>query len=93
MPDAVPEMMARSGGFNVPADYFRADGGMPAPVPATPLGPPRTRWGIYAGVAGVSLSLGIVLFIFAKSGTTHARPASIVQDSVQVAPWSPRRPA
>ena len=88
MPDAVPEMMARSGGFNVPADYFRADARMPAPVPATPLGPPRTRWGLYAGVAGVTLSVTIVLFIFAKSATTHAtpRPASIVQDSVQVPP-------
>ena len=24
LPDAVGEMMARSGGFNVPADYFRS---------------------------------------------------------------------
>src|SRR5262249_12444554 len=36
IPDAVPEMMARSGGFNVPADYFKKSA-MPAPVPATPV--------------------------------------------------------
>ena len=38
-------MMARSGGFNVPADFFK-ERGMPAPVPATPLeGGSRRRWG------------------------------------------------
>ncbi len=35
MPDAVQEMMGRSGGFNVPADYFRT--AMPAPVPGSPV--------------------------------------------------------
>jgi eukaryotic-like serine/threonine-protein kinase len=88
VPDAVPEMMARSGGFNVPADYFRADAGMPAPVPGTPLGPPRTRWGLYAGVAGIATCVGIVVLIFAKSATTHATPhaAPIAQDSVALPP-------
>ena len=37
IPDAVPEMMGRSGGFNVPADYFKKGPGMPAPVPAAPI--------------------------------------------------------
>jgi eukaryotic-like serine/threonine-protein kinase len=88
VPDAVPEMMARSGGFNVPADYFRSNAGMPAPVPGTPLGAPRTRWGLYAGVAGIATCVGLVVLIFAKSGTTHAtpRPAAIVMDSVAVPP-------
>src|SRR5258708_20116305 len=40
LPDAVHEMMARSGGFNVPADYFRSSA-MPAPVPPDPLLPPK----------------------------------------------------
>src|SRR5215831_9570610 len=43
IPDAVPEMMSRSGGFNVPADFF-SERGMPAPVPATPLAHSRGRW-------------------------------------------------
>ncbi len=38
IPEAVQEMMGRSGGFNVPADYFRKQGppGGPAMVPASP---------------------------------------------------------
>src|SRR5215472_6726800 len=46
LPDAVQEMMARSGGFNVPADYFRSSL-MPAPVPASPA-LPKARWPLYA---------------------------------------------
>jgi tRNA A-37 threonylcarbamoyl transferase component Bud32 len=73
VPDAVPEMMSRSGGFNVPADYFRpSGGGMPAPVPGTPLAGPRPRWGIYAGVAGSVAAIAIVTAILAKGGTSHA---------------------
>ena len=66
MPDAVPEMMARSGGFNVPADYFRSSAGMPAPVPGTPPARPRTRWGLYAGVAAIAACVGLVVLIFAR---------------------------
>ena len=72
IPDAVPEMMARSGGFNVPADFFK-ERGMPAPVPATPLeGGSRRRWGVYAGVAGVAAAIAIVVGIFAKSSSSTA---------------------
>src|SRR6478735_2580059 len=35
VPGAVAEMMSRSGGFNVPHDYFKS-AKMPAPMPATP---------------------------------------------------------
>src|ERR1700722_16665987 len=51
LPDAVGEMMARSGGFNVPADYFRSSA-MPAPVPGEPM-VPRKRWPLYATIAAV----------------------------------------
>ncbi len=89
VPDALPEMMARSGGFNVPADYFRNEGGMPAPVPATPPAGPRQRWGLYAGIAGVVAAVGIVGGILMKGGTSHANsPASIVVD----APLAPAAP-
>ena len=74
VPDAVPEMMARSGGFNVPVDYFMK-GQMPQPVPAMPSHPPRahgSRWPLYAGVAGVLAAIGIVVGIFAKSQSSAA---------------------
>ncbi len=75
MPEAVNEMMARSGGFNVPADYFRA-GGMPEPVPGTPGGraAKRSRLPLIAGIAGVVTAIAIVVAIFAKSSTTQAQP-------------------
>jgi tRNA A-37 threonylcarbamoyl transferase component Bud32 len=71
MPDAVPEMMSRSGGFNVPADYFR---GMPAPMPATPHSRPRARWGLFAGGAGVLAAVAIVAMVLVRSATTAATP-------------------
>jgi serine/threonine-protein kinase len=75
IPDAVPEMMARSGGFNVPADYFKK-GGMPAPMPATPGNPrrPRTAWPLYAGAAGVAVAVGAVVAIFVSSASSTATP-------------------
>ena len=39
VPDAVPEMMARSGGFNVPADYFRNPRTSEAAAPMIPANP------------------------------------------------------
>jgi eukaryotic-like serine/threonine-protein kinase len=76
IPDAVPEMMQRSGGFNVPADYFKAGGRMPAPVPATPVGIPRarSRLPLYTLLAGVATAIGIVIAIFAKSASSPASP-------------------
>src|SRR5450755_3239484 len=55
VPDAVPEMMSRSGGFNVPVDYFKK-AQMPAPIPASPSQAPGaggSRWPLYGGIAGV----------------------------------------
>ncbi len=74
VPNAVPEMMSRSGGFNVPVDYFMK-GQMPQPVPAMPSRSPRSRrsrWPLYAGVAGVLAAIGIVVGIFAKSQSSAA---------------------
>jgi eukaryotic-like serine/threonine-protein kinase len=74
VPDAVPEMMARSGGFNVPVDYFMK-GQMPQPVPAMPSRSPtarRSRWPLYAGVAGVLAAIAIVVGIFANSQSSAA---------------------
>ncbi|HEX2672747.1 MAG TPA: serine/threonine-protein kinase, partial [Polyangiaceae bacterium] len=74
VPEAVPEMMSRSGGFNVPVDYFMK-GQMPQPVPATPSLSPRARRSrlpVYAGIAGVLAAIAIVVGIFAKSQNSAA---------------------
>jgi serine/threonine-protein kinase len=73
LPDAVQEMMARSGGFNVPADYFRSTA-MPAPVPASPA-LPKARWPLYAVIGAVATLIGIVgIVIIAKSASSTAHP-------------------
>lgn len=71
IPTAVPEMMQRSGGFNVPADYFNKSA-MPAPVPADPGRGRRSRWPVYAGIAGVVAAVAIVGTIFAVSPPSGA---------------------
>ncbi|MDF3066434.1 MAG: serine/threonine protein kinase [Polyangiaceae bacterium] len=76
VPSAVPEMMSRSGGFNVPADYF-AKPQMPEPVPASPQSTrEKSRWPLLAGVAGVAAAVAIVSGIFANSSRSSARPSS-----------------
>lgn len=95
VPDAVPEMMSRSGGFNVPADFFN-ERGMPAPVPATPPATgARRRWGVYAGVAGVLAAIAIVVGIFAKSSSSTASgvPAKPVVTAVAEPRVPPPPPA
>jgi eukaryotic-like serine/threonine-protein kinase len=71
LPDAVGEMMARSGGFNVPADYFRSSA-MPAPVPASPAARPK-RWPLYATIAAVVSGVGLVGVVLARSGVSPAQ--------------------
>jgi eukaryotic-like serine/threonine-protein kinase len=77
LPDAVQEMMTRSGGFNVPADYFRSSA-MPAPVPGSPA-EPSTRWPLYAVIGAVGTILGIVIVVLlarnAGPNTAHATPS------------------
>jgi serine/threonine protein kinase len=74
VPDAVPEMMSRSGGFNVPADYFNKSK-MPQPVPASPeSGRRKSSWPLIAGIAGVLAAVAIVGAIFAKSSQSRAQP-------------------
>jgi tRNA A-37 threonylcarbamoyl transferase component Bud32 len=93
IPEAVPEMMARSGGFNVPADFF-SERGMPAPVPATPAGA-RPRWGVYAGVAAVTAAIAIVVAIFARSSSSTALPSQVgtLLPAATNAPKAPAPPA
>ncbi|HEY5377597.1 MAG TPA: serine/threonine protein kinase, partial [Polyangiaceae bacterium] len=93
VPDAVPEMMSRSGGFNVPVDYFKK-GQMPEPMPASPSEHPGARgskWPVYAGIAGVLAAIAIVVGIFAKSQQSSATPTPPVV--AEVAAPKPLEPA
>ena len=70
VPGALGEMMARSGGFNVPADYFRVSA-MPAPVPGMPAGVPQR------GRLSLFITMGIVATVgIAALAVTLARPSS-----------------
>jgi serine/threonine-protein kinase len=94
VPDAVPEMMSRSGGFNVPVDYFKK-GHMPEPMPASPSEHPGARgrkWPVYAGIAGVLAAIAIVVGIFAKSQQSSATPTPPVV-AAEVAAPKPLEPA
>ena len=87
VPDAVPEMMARSGGFNVPADYFRNPARTPggaAMMPANPFGPKRK--GILLGaIAGAILLLGVVgAFMIVSSLRTEANATTTPSASTEV---------
>ncbi len=97
MPEAVAEMMARSGGFNVPADYFRSSI-MPPAVPGSPQRRSRrTRWPLVAGAAGVLTAIGIVVAIFARSSASEADarrdPADKASAAVTTTPVASSAPA
>jgi eukaryotic-like serine/threonine-protein kinase len=84
LPGAVQEMMARSGGFNVPADYFRQSA-MPAPVPASPF-EPKKRGPLYALMAAVATVVGVAGVIFmAKSSNGKAETLSSAPPGLPVA--------
>src|SRR5262249_7243867 len=61
MPNAVHEMMARSGAVSLPTGY--TTGGMPAPVPGSPAGR-SSRLPVIAAIGGTTLLVGVgVLFL------------------------------
>jgi serine/threonine-protein kinase len=75
LPTAVDEMMARSGGFNVPADYFRS-AAMPAPVPGAPP-ERRKRWPLYASIGAVGTLIGVMAVVMvARSPSSGAQPST-----------------
>ena len=75
VPGAVGEMMARSGGFNVPHDFFKPQ---KAIVPATPVAA-RRPWPRYVWVAGALAAVGLVTFIVVKGTDTQAEPMAVTQ--------------
>jgi serine/threonine-protein kinase len=77
VPKAVTEMMDRSGGFSVPAEYFEKRAHESARMAAS-IGRPRerSRFPLYAGIAGVGTAVAIVVAIFAKSTSSTASQAA-----------------
>jgi eukaryotic-like serine/threonine-protein kinase len=74
-PDAVADMMSRSGGFNVPADFYK-DRGMPAAVPATPLeAKTLSKWWLVLGGAVAVCVVGAAFFVWMSSSTASFRSA------------------
>src|SRR6185312_9238552 len=94
LPDAVEEMMARSGGFTVAADDFRS--AMPRPVLASHAGK-RARWPLYATIGAVGTLLGIVAVVTARSTNGRAQTAApvalVAPPPPSVAPAPPAPPA
>jgi tRNA A-37 threonylcarbamoyl transferase component Bud32 len=82
LPEAVGEMMARSGGFNVPADYFRSSA-MPAPVPASPM-QARKRWPLYATISAVGTGVALMGVVLARSGNSPAQTPPVASAVVAV---------
>ena len=78
-PAALAEMMARSGSFAIPGDYFRVSA-MPAPVPATPPEKGRGQKPLMIAIAAVA-TIGIAIL-----AATLMRPSSSeAQGTVQTA--------
>jgi serine/threonine protein kinase len=71
IPDAVPEMMARSGGFSVPPEFFK-ERGVPPLVPASPALVRSRRGNVYARVADVLAAFCLVVLIFAARSNSTA---------------------
>jgi serine/threonine-protein kinase len=78
LPGAVQEMMARSGGFQLPPGYpvpgsIPMPGSMPHPVPASPAERRPARWPAFVALGGV-LAIGatVAVVLLARSGSRSA---------------------
>jgi serine/threonine-protein kinase len=64
-------MMARSGAFNIPTDYFDTKPSIANITAGTPAGK-RKNWGLIAGVAGVVTAIAIVSVILSVGSSGNA---------------------
>jgi serine/threonine-protein kinase len=74
VPKAVPEMMARSGGFNVPQDYFKPKP-TPQVTPAPSSAKTRSRPG-YLWIAGSAAAIGLAAGIAVLASGPGEAPAT-----------------
>ena len=73
VPRAVQEMMGRSGGFNVPADYFRRSGA--ALLPSPPPSPPRATNTVLKGVIAAAATVTfLIVAALVGNSALHAKP-------------------
>jgi serine/threonine-protein kinase len=86
VPNAVAEMMARSGGFNVPHDYFKQ--GPNVMVPATPPGQQR-KLSRYVWIAGAAVAGVLVTLILVVGGIVNSSPPPKPVESAVVAAIPP----
>jgi len=94
-PAALAEMMARSGAFPIPGDFYRASA-MPAPVPAMPprkSGPNRLPLFIAMGVVATLGVAALASFLHgsptvAQAGPSPAHPPTTTRPGVVQAPVS-----
>jgi len=75
VPNAVAELMTRSGGFNVPSDYFQS-GALTANLDSSKSGN-RARWPLIAGIGGGLIALGIIVAIFVQRSPGQSQPNTI----------------
>jgi serine/threonine-protein kinase len=85
VPDAVNEMMGRSGGFNVPADYFRnaSRATSPSMVPSSASLPRKTSvfWVAMASISAVALVIvGVVVAASLRAAPKEERDAGVTGD-------------
>jgi tRNA A-37 threonylcarbamoyl transferase component Bud32 len=104
-PDALAEMMGRSGSFAIPGDYFRISA-MPAPVHATPPGREagRGRGPLVIAIAAVAtIGIAILAVSLLRTGQAQGTVGTSVQPppvqtaptavNVVAAPLDPPRPS
>jgi serine/threonine-protein kinase len=86
VPVAVGEMMARSGGFNVPHDFFKPI--QQAIVPATPP-VPRKQWPRFVWIAGATAAVGLVTVIIVGGSIVGAGPKPPTVAETEIATAAP----
>jgi len=76
VPEAVQEMMSRSGGFNVPVDYFRKQqvNGGPTMLPATPTPTPWPKNSALKGVIAAAATVSFLVIAALVTTTLRASP-------------------
>lgn len=90
VPVAIHDMMARSGGFNVPADYFQSGS---RAAPSMPSGKKKKlKPSHIATVAGVAMAMGLVTFVLLENNKSDALPRTSTAPTVEAPKTEPAAP-
>lgn len=94
VPQAAAELMRRPGGFNLPQDYFGGSGRL-GRRPALE-GPAKARWPLYAGLAGLGVTVAAIVFSTGSDAPTAPSPDETAAAAALTVPSAPpprERPA